>query len=168
MGAGVFCIGPLRFRPVRNMAESRMAVGALALLYVCASLVAIPVPRIVVKALKTTGISLVSAEHSDVCLCGEKSSCATSGSCCCAPGAHDKDALLAAKPRPTDDGPVILSINCKPPLKWFLAAVPTTLFTKPGVLSPDVGAKFAYRLMNADRVPAAFVDVPSPPPRLFA
>ena len=154
--------------PMRQLVESRMAVGALVLLYVIASLVAIPVPRIVVRALKTTGISLVSAEHSDVCLCGDNSSCATSGSCCCAPGAHKNDAQLAVKPLPTSDGPVMISINCKPPLKWFLAAVPPTLWTDGGTLTPDIGTRFAYRMVNADRVPTQSLDVPAPPPRRSA
>lgn len=145
---------------MRELTGSKSVIAVLIGMYLCASLVAVPVPRFLADAFAFAEAG--SAETA--CACGEASACSTSGSCCCAAKAHSIPTTLVS----TDDerdGAELLTFGCTPPLKWFLAAVP--------VLAGSDAVKLALNRVEGERlaIPAEaalvsrWLDVQSPPPK---
>ena len=134
---------------MRRLAASNPVVWAMIGLYVCASLAAIPVPRL-------AWIGGDAGERLAACSCSDGSGCCEGGACCCGV-VHDE-------PAPADGGPALLVLGCEAKVKWYLASVP--VFTgEAGVVGVmEFGAE-RVRLAGEASPGSRVIEVPSPPPR---
>ncbi|PHQ78340.1 MAG: hypothetical protein COB69_10215 [Phycisphaera sp.] len=146
---------------MRRLVQSKSVIFTLVALYVCASLAAIPVPRLVAELMADAGLSIADDEGA-ACSCSAATGCATSGSCCCALPVDEDDAVAVGD----DTGFALMSISCMPELKWFLAAVPPVFTAGDGRLLNLAELK-GERLVAFELDVASIhnLDVLAPPPR---
>jgi len=137
---------------MRRLAASNPVVWALIGLHVCASLAAIPVPRL-------AWLGGEADARPAACSCSDGSGCCEGGACCCGV-VHDE-------PAPADEGPALLVLGCEAKVKWYLASAPV-LTGETGVVGfMEFGVepvRDAGEALPSSRV----IEVPSPPPRAMA
>lgn len=132
-----------------RLATSRLVVWALIGLYVCASLAAVPVPR----------LAGVGEDRPSGCACSDGSGCCEGGSCCCG--------LVHDEPASEDEGPALLVLGCEAKVKWYLATVPV-FAGEAGVVGVMEFGPSLVPVVRESVLISRVLDVPSPPPRAIA
>lgn len=134
---------------MRRLGTSNLVAWALIGLYVCASLAAIPVPRL-------AWLGGNSDDLPAACSCSAGSGCCEGGSCCCGV-VHDR-------PAPADERPALLVLGCEAKVKWYLASVPA-FAGECGVVGVMEHGATPARMVGGLVPGSRVIEVPSPPPR---